>query len=178
MQFLNINWPVVDIILLLALAGFVFYGLWFGLIKAVGSLAGAVAGIWAAGQFYLMVFAWLKPLAFGYDSLGKVIVFILILTLVNRLVCLLFAILDKTFHLIAIIPFLKTINRLGGALLGFIEGGLVLGLILYAAGKYLPESLWLTAGLKKSQLTPHLLNFGNFVVPLLPEVMRKLKSVL
>ncbi len=176
MNWLTTNW--LDVVLLLFMAGFVFYGLFFGLIKTVGSLAGVVVGSWVASRIYLPVFAFGKSLAFGHDDWGKVISFIVCFIIINRLVCLIFALLDRTFHLISIIPFLKTINRLGGALLGFLEGGLVLGLMLYVIGRYPLVEGWLGAYLGKSQLTPFLLQFTAVLKPLLPELLKQLKSVI
>lgn len=177
-----LNFPittsVVDIILLLLLAGFVFYGLFFGLIKTIGSLAGVVVGAWVASRAYLWVFAFVKPLAFGNDNWGIIICFILCFTIVNRLVNLGFALLDKTYHVFSIIPFLKTINRLGGAVFGFLEGGLVLGLVLYVVVRYAPGGGWFFGQLKGSRLAPFLLDFSTMIVPLLPEILRRLKSVI
>jgi uncharacterized membrane protein required for colicin V production len=94
------------------------------------------------------------------------------------LVGLAFALLDKAFGIIAIVPFLKTINRLAGALLGFVEGGLVVGLSLYVVARYVPEGVWMAAKLHESQLAPFLLKFAGIIIPLLPEVMRRLQSIL
>ncbi|MDD5295226.1 MAG: CvpA family protein, partial [Patescibacteria group bacterium] len=85
---------IFDIILLIILAGFVFYGLFFGLIRTLGSLAGVIIGAWLASRFYLEVFSWVGDLSFGFNNLGKVVVFIILFTLINRLVCFAFVILD------------------------------------------------------------------------------------
>ena len=162
---------------MLLLAGFVFYGLFFGLIKTVGSLAGVVVGAGVASRVYLLVFGWLKNLAFGHDDIGKVVVFIICFVIINRVVCLIFALLDKAFKLISIIPFLKTINRLGGAALGLIEGGLVLGLLIYVIGRYPMAAGLLGSQLTKSQLVPFLLQCTEIIKPLLPELLKQLKSV-
>ena len=169
---------LIDIILLLVLAGFVFYGLFFGLIKTTGSLAGVVVGAWIASRFYLVFFDWAKNLAFGYDNVGKVISFIICFVVVNRLIGLLFALADRAFNLISIIPFLKTLNRLGGAVLGLIEGGLVLGLLLFVSGRYTVIDTWFAAWLTKSQLAPFLLKFTAVLQPLLPELLKQLKSII
>lgn len=176
MNILVNNW--LDIALLLILAGFVFYGLFFGLIKVFGSLAGVVVGAWAASRIYLLVFAWLKSLAFGYDDLGKIISFILCFIIINRLICLAFALLDRTFNLISVIPFLKTINRLGGLVIGFIEGGLVVGLLLYVIGRYTMAQSFLGPFLLKSQLAPFFLQFMAVLKPLLPALLKQLHSVI
>jgi len=109
---------IFDTILLIILAGFVFYGLFFGLIRTLGSLVGIVAGAWLASRLYLSVYEWAENLFFGYDNLGKVVTFIILFVLINRLVGFAFTLLDKAFNIISIVPFLKTINRLAGHLAG------------------------------------------------------------
>ena len=135
---------IIDIVLLIVLSGFVFYGLFFGLIRTLGSLIGVVGGLWFTLIFYLTVFDWVKNLFFGHELAGKIITFFILFSLVNRLIGFVFALLDRTFDLISVIPFLKTINRLAGAALGFIEGGLVLGLVLIFISTT-PFSGWLNA---------------------------------
>lgn len=169
---------IFDIILLIILSGFVFYGLFFGLIRTLGSLAGVVVGAWLASHFYLQVFAWVKDLAFGFNNLGKVVVFIILFTLINRLICFAFIILDRTFDIISIIPFLKTINRLAGAILGLLMGGLILGLILYVAARYAILNNFFGGWLVDSQVAPRLIKFASVLAPLLPEVLKKLQSLI
>lgn len=169
---------IFDTILLIALAGFIFYGLFFGLIRTLGSLVGVVIGAWLASHFYLSVFEWVGNLFFGFDNLGKVIVFIILFTLFNRLIGFGFSILDKTFNIISVIPFLKTINRLAGAILGFLEGGLVLGLILYVAARYSFMPSFFGEWLTNSQIAPFLLKFANVLLPLLPDMLKKLQSLI
>lgn len=169
---------ILDIILLFILAGFVFYGLFFGLIKTIGSLAGAVIGAWIAAHFYLTFFNIIQELFFGFDNLGKVVCFLVIFTVANRLVSFGFAILDKTFHILSILPFLKTINRLAGAVLGFIEGGLVLGIILYIISKYTFVGTFFGNIIANSELAPFLVNFVEILLPLFPEVLKEIKSVI
>lgn len=169
---------IFDAILLIFLAGFVFYGLFFGLIKTIGSLAGVVVGAFIASRFYIPVFYWAEDLFFGYENLGKVITFIVLFTVVNRIVGLVFALIDKTFGLISIIPFLKTINRLGGAILGFVMGGLILGLILYVASRYAIIGHFVGNWIADSQIAPFLVKFAGVLTPLLPEILKKLKSII
>ena len=164
--------PIIDVILLIIMAGFVFYGLFFGLIRTIGSLVGMALGLWLAFIFYPTVFNWVKYLFFDHVLAGKIITFIILFTFINRLVGFIFAILDRTFDLLSVIPFLKTINRLAGVALGFVEGGLVLGLVLL----YLSQSSfssWLTG----SQVAPFLIKFTKAVLPLIPQLMEKFKSM-
>lgn len=169
---------IFDAILLLILAGFIFYGLFFGLIRTVGSLVGVVIGAWVASHWYLEFFNWAQSLAFGYNNLGKVLSFIILFVLANRLVGFIFILLDKFFHLISIIPFLKTINRLAGAVFGFLEGGLVLGLILYVASRYTLLEHWLGQAMTGSKLVPFLVKFTDVLTPLLPDLLKQLNSII
>ncbi len=169
---------IFDTILLVILAGFVFYGLFFGLIRTLGSLVGVVVGAWLASHYYLTIFDWTQDLFFGHDNLGKVIIFIVLFIVVNRLTGFGFALLEKTFNIISIIPFLKTINRLAGAVFGFLEGALVLGLILYVASRYTFIGHWFGKWLVNSEIAPFLLKFVNILLPLLPEVLKKLQSLI
>lgn len=164
---------IIDLVLLVILAGFVFYGLFFGLIRTLGSLIGWVVGLWLTVMFYLVVFGWIKNLFFGHELAGKIIVFFVLFTLINRLIGFAFALLDRAFDLISIIPFLKTINRLAGAALGFIEGGLVLGLILLFATQS-PFAAWFSA----SKVAPFLTSFAKAVTPLLPGLLERVKGVM
>jgi len=169
---------IFDIILLIFLSGFVFYGLFYGLIRTAGSLVGVVVGAWLASRWYLPVYDWAENLFMGHEYIGKVATFIVLFTIINRLVCFIFAIINKIFHLIAIIPFLKTINRLGGAVLGFLFGATTLGLILFVASRYtLIDSLigkWMVG----SKVAPFLVKFVDVLKPLLPEMLKKLESII
>jgi membrane protein required for colicin V production len=165
--------PIFDIVLLIILSGFIFYGLFFGLIRTVGSLLGIVGGLWLTVMFYLTVFDWAKNLFFGHELAGKIITFFILFTLINRLIGFIFALLDRTFDLISVIPFLKTINRLSGAALGFIEGGLVLGLILSFISQT-AFSRWLDA----SKVAPFLISYTKVIMPLLPGLLDRVKGMI
>jgi membrane protein required for colicin V production len=169
---------IFDVILIVILAGFTFYGLFFGLIRTIGSIVGVVAGAYVASHYYLNAFAWAQDLFFGYNNLGKVITFIVVFSLVNRLVGFLFSLLDKTFSILSIIPFLKTINRLAGAALGFVEGGLILGLILFVASRYAFIGNWFGDWMVGSQVVPFLIHFNNVLMPLLPNALKNLSSLI
>ena len=167
----------MDVILLLVIAGFVFYGIFFGFIRAIGSLAGLIIGAWVAVFGYEVAYQYIQNMAFGYDVLGKTVTFFVIFTITNRLVVLGFAILDRTFDFFSIIPFLKTINRLAGAVFGLVEGGILLGFVLY-----LVQSFTLTQQLierfgANSQIIPYLVRFVEILRPIMPHVLDQLKQL-
>ena len=96
---------------------------------------------------------------------------------INRLVGLVFYIIAKVFGLLSIIPFTKTINRILGALLGFLEGTLVLGLILYFLARF-SFSAWFDGVLVASSVARWLLAMANFLSPLLPALLRGLQTII
>lgn len=156
---------IFDTFLLLSWAGFVFYGLFFGLIRVVGSIAGVVIGAIGTYYFYLDFYNLIQSWFFGLDNIGKVVSFILLFGIINKIVGLIFAIVDKTYNIISILPFLKSINRIGGAVLGLLQGGLVLGLLLYALSKYQFFNL-LSKMINDSVLYPVLIKIVSIVLPM------------
>ena len=167
---------IFDVILLLILGGFVMFGLWFGLIHTLGSVFGAFAGAFFAGLWYEPLGKWLESI-FGNPNLMRIFAFIFIFIIVNRLLGFAFYVLDKIFNFLTIIPFLKTINRLLGGVLGFFEGVLVIGLSLFVVARF-PLSDWFTAVLKASTLSSWFVNISGILQLMLPELLKQLHSVI
>ena len=170
--------PIIDVIILIFLSGFVFYGLFFGFIKMIGYLAGLLIGAWVASHYYLLAYEWLKWLFFGHENLGKVISFIIVLTIVSRLIGFGFYVVEKIFKIVSIIPFVKSIDRLLGALFGFIEGVLTFGLIIYIASRYTFIETFLGQQLSDSKIAPILLKIVSLINPLFPETLKMLRSII
>lgn len=168
---------IFDLVLLLILGGFVAYGLWFGLIHTLGVLFGTIAGAFLAARWYEPVSSWLGFLFGGNSNVAKVVCFLFLFVIINRLVGFLFWLVDKIFSVLTIIPFLKTINRLLGAAFGFLEGVLVLGLTLYVAERY-PLGDWFATSLAESRVAHYLVAMGKVLRPLLPEILKQLKSLI
>lgn len=155
-----------DVILLLAVFGFVMFGMWFGLIHTVGSLFGTVIAAMIASRLYTIV-----P-----GSMTQIAAFIIIFLLVHRLVGFIFAIINRLYSIISIIPFLTSINRLGGILFGFAEGILVVGMVLIVA-RTLDLGPGFTASLNASKVAPPLVGAASVLLPLLPEALRKVDNL-
>lgn len=167
--------PTLDIIILIILGLFILHGWRAGFIGGIGALLGLVAGAWGAGNYYTVIGAWLA----GYmgEAVGNLVAFAVIFILIVRLTGLVFVLIDKIFKIVAIIPFLKTINRLAGTLLGFVEGTIGLGLVLYVAGR-LTFSLEFSTMLLDSKMAPWLVKTATLFVELLPEALKTLESVI
>jgi len=171
---------IFDLLLLLVIAGFVFYGLFFGLIRTIGSLLGFIGGLYLAVLYYDKLYGYAKDLSFGYENLGKIVSFLIIFILVNRLICFLFSLLSKGLDIISFIPFIKTIDKLGGAILGFLEGAIILGLLFYVLSIYKMPILsdFFLSFIKSSKIAPSLIKFNNIILPLLPGLIEKIKNIL
>jgi membrane protein required for colicin V production len=168
---------LIDIILIIFLAGFIFYGFFFGLIRTVGSLAGVIVGLWGASHYYLPFYEWSENIFLGHPIIGKIISFLILFGAIKTAVSFLFSILDKTFNLLSIIPFLKLFNRIGGAILGFLEGSLLLGVILLVATRYNIFSGLINNLLVGSKIAPIVNKVAGLVVPLIPELLDKVRGM-
>src|SRR5437762_1075274 len=125
---MHLTW--FDLILLLSVFGYVWGGFWTGLIQAIGGLIGLFVGEILASRYYVNFGALLKPVFNNNGIIADIFAFILIFLIVTRLVGVVFYFVNKIFNFIAIIPGLKFINRLGGAVFGFLEGALFTGITL------------------------------------------------
>lgn len=167
----------LDIILLIILGGFTLFGLWFGFLHAIGSLIGTVVGAFVASHYYEPISNWTLSVTGGNPNIVKFIVFIIIFIIANRLVGFVFWLIEKIFSILKIIPFLSTINRLLGGLLGLFEGVLVIGLTLFFISKF-PFSEWLTGSMLKSGLAAYLIKISSVLWPLLPAALKQIQSIM
>jgi len=166
-----------DVILIVLLAGFIFYGLFFGLIQTLGGLIGVFAGTVVAGWLFNPLGELVAPIFWGNVTLSKVIVFIVLFILANRIAGFIFYIIDRVFKFLKIIPFLKSINAVLGGILGFIEGAFLLGGILFIAARY-PVFEWFNNMMIGSDVARYLTIIFNLISPLLPEAVRHLQSLI
>jgi len=166
---------ILDLILIIILFFFTFSGFWFGLIHTLGAFLGTIAGVLVAGNYFEKLADLISPIFMDNLNLAKIVAFLLIFIIVNRLVGLIFFLIDKIFKVISVIPFLKTINRLAGALLGFLEGSLVLGVILIMIGKF-PFAGFIIPAVDASSVAKYLISVGKVLLPLLPELVRQARS--
>ena len=111
-----------DLIILAIIALFFAHGFKRGLIQVAGGFVGILVGSYLAGLY-----------AATFEGTTKFIVFSIVFIVLNRVAALVFYLVDKAFHFIAIIPGLGAINRIAGGLLGMVEAIVVLGIILFVA---------------------------------------------
>ncbi len=169
---------IFDLVLVLILAGFCFYGFFNGLIKMAGNLVGLILGSWVAAHYYLTFYAWTTWIYFGHENFGRIASFAIVLILVRLVVGIAFYILEKVFNIISIIPFTKTINKVAGGLFGLAEGTLFTGAIIYVASRYTIITTFFGEQMINSKISPSLLKLMDILAPLYPEALRVLKSII
>lgn len=167
-----------DLALIIILAGFVFNGFAKGLIRLLGNIVGLIIGAFIASHFYLQFYQWGQNLVGGRENLGKVLAFIIVFVVVTMVVDWIFIILEKIFNIISIIPFTKTINRLLGGAVGFLEGSLALGLILFVISRYAWIGSLFGDHLISSKVAPFFLTIVKIVMPILPDALKALQSLI
>lgn len=170
---MHLSW--LDLLIVLSVFGYVWGGLWTGLIQSIGGLVGLFLGEIIASRYYLHFSNTVAPVFNGNQILAKIFAFILIFLLVTRLVGLAFFLVNKIFNFFAIVPGLKMLNRLGGALFGFLEGGLFVGITLQFMVR-LPISPHLTQLIHNSMLATYFLGLTAWMVPLFPKALKDVTS--
>lgn len=154
-----------DLILILIIFSFVLFGLWFGLIHALGGLLGTVVGAVIAVKYYKR---------WGTTNLAQVISFIVLFTLGSRLTGFIFYGVEKLLKIANILPGIKTINRLAGGILGLAEGAIVVGIALLFAAKF--NFPILTAAVSKSELAQFVIGVGQTVLPFFPKALEQIQQ--
>jgi len=139
---------------------------------------GLIAGAFVASHFYLQFYQWTQNIFGSREALGKVISFIIVFIVVTMIINWIFFIIEKIFKLISIIPFTGMINRLLGGALGFIEGSLFIGLILFVASRYSWIGSLFGDYLVSSQVAPFFLKVVEIITPVLPAALKALQSVI
>lgn len=171
---------IFDIVLLIILAGFILNGLSKGLINLFGRVFGLIIGAYISSHFYLQFYELIKKIFNGNNSIGKIVSFIVLFFIVTRLMDFLFKLIEKVFNFIAFIPGSKYINNIAGAALGFFEGALFLGLIIFVVSRYalIGNLFGISGQLSNSSVSPYLLKIVNLILPVLPEALKTLKSII
>lgn len=162
--------PLVDLALIIFIGAFVFFGLYFGLVHTIGSLVGTIGGVLITTRIIDPVME-KAGFLFGGGMFANILWFIILLALTSRLIRFAFYLIEKIFGFVRFIPFIKSFNRLAGGLLGFIEGVLFVGVIIYFSLTIMPESL-LRTWLEGSVVATYLIDTMQNIQFLFPEEYR------
>ena len=150
----------IDLLIVLIVAGFVFFGFFFGFVQTLGNLVGTFVGVYVASRF-----------AADKSGTGRILWFIFIFFLSSRIVGIVFWAVGKLVDLLSLIPFAGLINRTFGAIFGLIEGLIAVGVVLYFAQQFLPPGM-LDATLHASSFARYLLAMAGAMQILFPASLR------
>jgi len=129
---------LVDILVWLVLLGFVVKGFTKGLIRQICSLMGFLVGGWAALKYYQYLCEASRHIIHLPPNVATFLSFICIFLVVGLLFFLLGHLLTVIFNIIL----LGGVNRIGGVILGFLEGAFILSMLLYfGTSRPMPEKI-------------------------------------
>ena len=129
----------VDWIIVAVLAGAVLGGLIRGFFRSAFSLAGLIAGLALASWNYWRLAAILKPLVHSIE-VANAIAFLAIALLVMLIAAITGSMLAKVFEKVG----LGCLDRLAGAVFGFIEGFVLVAICILVTVAFFPQTKWLT----------------------------------
>jgi len=149
----------LDIAILIVIAVSAFSGLKQGLIKAILSFVGLALGISLASRYYSTLASSLGFIS--NPTFAAIAAFAIILVAILVITAVVATILTK----IASLVMLGWLNRLGGALFGFLMGAIICGVALAVWLKFLGATAFIT----KSALAKILLDRFPLVLSFLPK---------
>jgi len=158
------NW--LDIVLLILIVIPTLIGLKVGIIKAVLSVVGIVVGVILAGRYYAVLAGHLTFIS--HPGLAKIAAFAIILIVVMIIA----AVLASLIKLAVSAVMLGWVNRLGGAIFGFVLGAIFCGALLTIWVKF----VGIAGPVDESALAVLLLDSFPMVLALLPGEFDSVRS--
>jgi membrane protein required for colicin V production len=129
---------LIDIIILLILCFFAVKGLVRGLVNEASSLAGLLLGVWLAYRFHPLLAVPIKSALHLPVHLSSFLAFIIILLITGITAHIIGNVVTAALRLVM----MGGLNRLGGLLIGFAEGALLLCMIFsIATSGFMPEHI-------------------------------------
>ncbi|HIJ87283.1 MAG TPA: CvpA family protein [Desulfuromonadales bacterium] len=127
-----------DIIILSILCFFAVKGVVRGFVNEASSLAGLLAGGWLAYRFHPLLAVPIKNALHLPTHLSSFLAFVIILLIAGICAHIIGNIVTAALRLVM----LGTLNRLGGLLIGVVEGVLLLSMVFsIATSSFMPEQL-------------------------------------
>ena len=156
----------LDIVIIVAIVISTFLGFRAGIIKAVLSLAGLIVGVILAGRFYI---PFSEQLPFISEAnVARVVAFAIILIGVMIIA----AVIARFLKWATSVMILGWVNRLGGAIFGFVLGAIFCSALLAICVKFLGVGGAITG----SGLAAILLDRFPMVLALLPDEFDTVRS--
>jgi len=157
------NW--LDIVIIIVIAIPTILGLKTGIIKASFSLAGLILGVILAGHYYVPLSEQLSALSLG---IARIVAFAIILVGVWVIAILLSGLVERAVSMML----LGWVNRLVGAVFGFVVGAILCSALLAIWVKFLGIQSFIV----DSALATILLDRLPMVLALLPDEFSAVRS--
>lgn len=158
------NW--LDIVILIIIIIPTLIGLKVGIIKALVTIIGVVVGVILAGRYYVVLAEHLTFIS--QASLAKIAAFAIILIVVMIIAAVLASLIKWAVSAVM----LGWVNRLGGAIFGFLLGAIFCGALLTIWVKFVGMS----EPVSESGLAALLLDGFPMVLALLPDEFDSVRS--
>lgn len=167
-------YSLIDIILIVIICVFTFKGFNKGFVKTVGYLLSYFIGIILAFQFFLPIYIFIQGFIKFESKIAEAVIFILILLIFIKLIKLLISAISNFFK----IPIINSVNRVLGALFGFVEGILILGTIIFLFSNYMIFTDFTENMLATSEIAIKLANIAFLFYPFIPKALKELQGIL
>jgi len=120
---------LVNLVLVMLLLGYIGMGVKDGFVHTLGRFLGAILGFLAARAWSI----WFVGIIGMFVPAGwaRLAAFIVIFIVITRVFGMVFKMVDGIFELMKLLPFLKSIDKFLGAFLGFVEGLIFIGGVIY-----------------------------------------------
>jgi membrane protein required for colicin V production len=149
---------ILDIIIIAVLISFTLVSAAWGFIRQIIAVGGLIAGIWLAGMFSASL-----ANSFGFlnnPQAAKGLAFVVIVLVVSGIA----SAAASVIYFVTGLLFLGLLDHVLGAVLGFVQGVLMVGVFLIGAMTLWPE--WSQQQLNQSFLANHLVGFLT-ILPLM-----------
>lgn len=153
-----------DVIVVIILCFCLIRGGFRGLIKEISSIVGVIAGFYGAYAYYPQIARWLaKWIAdTGYcNILAFMIIFCGVFVVISILGVIIRYLINKVFS--------GWPDRIGGVLLGFLKGCLIVAVLFIALTAFLPKG---ASFLQRSRLSPYVAKYAEVMAGLITKDMK------
>lgn len=164
-----------DIAIAIVIVLFGLFGLWRGLVEMILSIVAMVIGFIVAYFYNDAVADWFAKYIPWGESARHNLAFVLLLVMANRVVGLIFWLINKLVGFLWRLPFINSLNRLLGMVVGVIEGLLVTGIVLafvFSNGSY----SWVESKLGTSNFAPRLIALGSVFMPRVNDTIKNISE--
>ncbi len=140
------------------------------------NLLASILGIVLSVRFYDIFFETFPFIGFGSDGLGRVLSFIVVLSIISFILSFGFKFLAKILKIITSLPIISFFNRLMGGVFGLLQGLFIIGAILLVLSHYAFLDSLLNFVISNSEISPAFIKAVYWVKPFLPEAFKVIQS--